>query len=33
MLIVELVQHWGHENDKELEALSHKEEAESAGIV
>lgn len=33
MLIVELVQQWGHENGKELEDLSHKEEAESAVIV
>lgn len=32
MLIVELVQHWGQENDK-VEDLSHREEAESAVIV
>lgn len=33
MLIVELVQHWGQENDREVEDPSHREEAESAVIV
>lgn len=33
MVIVELVQQRGHENDKGLEHLSCKEEAERAAIV